>query len=253
MATAEGHQVDLRDYEPHGGFIRIRHRILSAVQRLRKSRESGLRPGAGDLSGSGAWFHPRDATEGVGKARSITRSKDRRTGTDRPVQMDGYLRLVGDATPRVQMCYGRTFHIAYFKAAHGLNPELEARYAANRVGLSRQLHFSERNEKSLDATISVNGVPVATIELKNPLTGQTVNDAQRQYCQDRDPRELIFEFERRTLVHFAVDTEAVFMTTRLAGSATHFLPFNKGCDGGAGNPPDLQGRTISPLHHAAGD
>lgn len=151
------------------------------------------------------------------------------------------------------MCYGRTFHIAYFKAAHRLNPELEARYSANRVGLTRQLHFSERSEKSLDAAISVNGVPVATIELKNPLTGQTVNDAQRQYCQDRDPRELIFEFERRMLVHFAVDIEAVFMTTRLAGSATHFLPFNKGCDGGAGNPPDLQGRTISPLHHAAGN
>jgi len=102
---------------------------------------------------------------------------------------------------------------------------------------------SERNEKSLDVTISLNGAPVATIELKNPLTGQTVNDAQRQYCQDRDPREPIFEFKRRTLGHFAVDTEAVLMTTRLAGGVTHFLPFNKGCDGGAGNPPDPQGRT----------
>ena len=140
-------------------------------------------------------------------------------------------------------CYGRTLHIAYFKAAHGLNPELEARYAANRVGLTRQLHFSERNEKSLDVTISLNGVPVATIELKNPLTGQTVNNAQQQYCQDRDPRESIFEFKRRTLVHFTVDTEAVFMTTRLAGGATHFLPFNKGQDDGAGNPSDPQGRT----------
>ncbi len=140
-------------------------------------------------------------------------------------------------------CYGRTLHAAFFKAAHGLNPELDARYAANRVGLTRQLHFSERNEKSLDVTISLNGVPVATIELKNPLTGQTVDDARRQYRQDRDPREPIFEFKRRTLVHFAVDTEAVFMTTRRAGGATHFLPFNKGCDGGAGNPPDPQGRT----------
>ncbi len=65
----------------------------------------------------------------------------------------------------------------------------------------------------------------------------------RQYQQDRDPREPIFEFKRRTLVHFAVDTDIVFMTTRLAGSATHFLPFNKGCDGGAGNPPDPTGRS----------
>ena len=141
-------------------------------------------------------------------------------------------------------CYGRTLRIAYFKAAHGLNPDLEARYAANRVGLTRQLHYSERDRAlSLDMTLSLNGIPVVTVELKNPLTGQTVEDARQQYRQDRDPREPIFEFKRRTLVHFAVDSEEVWMTTRLAGNATHFLPFNKGHDGGAGNPPDPQGRT----------
>ena len=140
-------------------------------------------------------------------------------------------------------CYGRTLHAAYFKAAHELNPELEARYAANRLGLTRQLHFSPRSEKSLDVTLSLNGIPVATVELKNPLTGQTIEEARRQYKRDRDPREPIFEFKRRTLVHFAVDTESVLMTTRLAGAATHFLPFNKGCDGAAGNPPDPAGRT----------
>src|SRR5262249_45246041 len=100
-----------------------------------------------------------------------------------------------------------------------------------------------RSEKSLDVTLSLNGVPVATVELKNPLTGQTVEDARRQYKLDRDPRETIFEFKRRTLVHFAVDTESVLMTTRLAGTATHFFPFNKGWNGGAGNPPDPEGRT----------
>src|SRR6266581_6294394 len=140
-------------------------------------------------------------------------------------------------------CYGRTLHAAFFKAAHELNPELEASYAANRLGLTRQLHFSPRSEKSLDYTLSLNGIPVATLELKNPLSGQWVDDGRRQYKQDRDPREPIFEFKRRTLVHFAVDTESVLMTTRLAGSATHFLPFDKGCDGGAGNPPDPGGRT----------
>jgi type I restriction enzyme, R subunit len=140
-------------------------------------------------------------------------------------------------------CYGQTLHVAYFKAAHELNPELEARYTANRLGLTRQLHFSPRSEKSLDVTLSLNGIPVATVELKNPLTGQRVEDARRQYKQDRDPREPIFEFKRRTLVHFAADTESALMTTRLAGSATHFLPFNKGCDGGAGNPADPNGRT----------
>lgn len=139
-------------------------------------------------------------------------------------------------------CYGRTLRVAYFKAAHGLNPELEARYAANRLGLTRQLHFSERRPNlSLDVALSLNGIPVVTIELKNPLTGQTVEHAKKQYRQDRDPREPIFEFKRRTLVHFAVDTEEVWMTTRLAGSATHFLPFNQGFAGGAGNPPDPQG------------
>jgi type I restriction enzyme R subunit len=140
-------------------------------------------------------------------------------------------------------CYGRTLHVAYFKAAHELNPELEARYAKNRLGLTRQLHFSPRSEESLDVTLSLNGIPIATLELKNPMTGQTVEKARLQYKQDRDPREPIFEFKRRTLVHFAVDTESVLMTTRLAGSATHFLPFNKGCEGGAGNPPDPSGRT----------
>ncbi|HTA88463.1 MAG TPA: type I restriction endonuclease [Polyangiaceae bacterium] len=140
-------------------------------------------------------------------------------------------------------CYGRTLHVAFFKAAHKLNPELEARYGKNVLGLTRQLHFSARSEKSLDVTLSLNGIPIATLELKNPMTGQTVEDARRQYKRDRDPREAIFEFKRRTVVHFAADTESVLMSTRLAGDATHFLPFDKGCDGGAGNPPDPSGRT----------
>lgn len=139
-------------------------------------------------------------------------------------------------------CYGKTLHIAFFKAAHGLNPELEARYAANQVGVTRQLRYSKTSEKSLDVVLSVNGVPLVSVELKNPMTGQTVEHALRQYRSDRDPREPIFEFKRRTLVHFAADTESVFMTTRLAGSATYFLPFNKGRDGGAGNGPDPKGR-----------
>jgi type I restriction enzyme R subunit len=140
-------------------------------------------------------------------------------------------------------CYGRTLRIAYFKAAHKLNSDLETRYAANCVGITRQLQYSEREKKrSLDITLSLNGIPVITLELKNPLTGQTVENAKQQYRQDRDPRETIFEFKRRTLVHFAVDTEEIWMTTRLAAEATHFLPFNKGYDGGAGNPPDTAGR-----------
>jgi len=140
-------------------------------------------------------------------------------------------------------CYGRKLHLAFFKAAHRLNPELEESYAANRVGITRQLYYSTRSKASIDVVLSLNGIPLVTLELKNPLTGQTVEHARAQYQRDRDPREPIFEFKRRTLVHFAVDTDLVLMTTRLAGNATHFLPFDKGLDGGAGNPPDPAGRS----------
>jgi len=139
-------------------------------------------------------------------------------------------------------CFGKTLRIAFFRPAHGLNPDLEERYRANRLGITRQLRFSLKSEQSLDVVLSVNGVPVVTLELKNPLSGQTVANAIHQYRNDRDPREKIFEFKKRSLVHFAVDTEEVHMATRLAGTSTFFLPFNRGRDGGAGNAPDPQGR-----------
>lgn len=155
-------------------------------------------------------------------------------------------------------CYGRTLKVAIFKAAHGLNADLEAAYKANQLTVTRQLHYRKAAKKSkrkatytagstkngiIDLTLSLNGIPIATLELKNPQTGSATQDAIKQYRTDRDPREPIFEFKRRTLVHFAVDTETVWMTTRLAGPATHFLPLNKGHSGGAGNPPDPAGRT----------
>ncbi len=140
-------------------------------------------------------------------------------------------------------CYGRTLRIAFFKAAHDMNPELAEKYAANRLGLTRQLYYKPDSTKSIDLVISLNGLPIVTIELKNPITGQTADHAKRQYEKDRDPRDQIFVFKRRTLVYFAADTDVVFMTTRLAGTATYFLPFNKGDNGGAGNPADPDGRS----------
>nr|WP_272955946.1 DEAD/DEAH box helicase family protein [Actinopolymorpha rutila] len=119
-------------------------------------------------------------------------------------------------------------------------------YEKNRLTVTRQLAYSEKAPgNELDLTLFVNGIPVATAELKNNYTGQTVEDAKKQYRRDRDPNELIFA--RRTLVHFAVDQELVFLTTRLAGAETMFLPFNTGSagpgnTGGAGNPPALPGR-----------
>ena len=139
-------------------------------------------------------------------------------------------------------CFGKTLRIAFFRPAHRLNPDLEARYRANCLGITRQLHFSPKSQQSVDVVLSINGVPVVTLELKNPLSGQTVANAIHQYRNDRDPREKIFEFKKRSLVHFAVDTEEVHMATRLAGTSTFFLPFNRGRDGGAGNAPDPQGR-----------
>ncbi len=135
-------------------------------------------------------------------------------------------------------CFGKTFRLAYFAPNTGMNPEAAAAYAHNRLYVTRQVHFSEKHpRKSLDMVLSVNGLPVVTLELKNPMTGQTVDDAMRQYRRDRDPSEPIFRFKERALVHFAVDPDQAFMATRLAGDNTVFLPFNRGHNFGAGNPP----------------
>ena len=99
-----------------------------------------------------------------------------------------------------------------------------------------QLRFSEQGDQSLDLALFLNGIPIFTAELKNPLNRQDVEDAIRQYKNDRDPREPLFAYGR-CLAHFAVDPELVFVTTRLAGPQTRFLPLNQGRFGGAGNPP----------------
>ena len=148
-------------------------------------------------------------------------------------------------------CFGKLFRAAYFAPASGLNPDTQRLYAANRLTITRQLHYSNRHLPAprasrqaggiLDVVLSLNGIPVATAELKNPMTGQTWRHAVTQYKNDRDPNEMIFHFKKRTLVHFAVDTDEVYMTTRLSGKNTRFLPFNKGCGGGAGNPENPGG------------
>ena len=131
---------------------------------------------------------------------------------------------------------GCKFQLAYFRPASGLNEETRQLHKGNLFSVVRQLHYSEKNEKSLDLVLFLNGLPIFTVELKNPLTGQTVEEAIRQYKRDRDPRELLFNYGR-CLAHFAVDPELVYVTTRLAWSRTRFLPFNLGKYGGAGNPP----------------
>ncbi len=138
-------------------------------------------------------------------------------------------------------CFGKLFRMAYFAPASGLNPDTERLYQANRLTVTRQLRYSSRHANTLDVTLALNGLPVATAELKNPMTGQTWRDAVNQYKTDRDNADLIFQFKKRTLVHFAIDTDHVYMTTRLSGRSTTFLPFDKGSNGGAGNPENPEG------------
>ena len=131
-------------------------------------------------------------------------------------------------------CYGKTLRVAYFKPNTTLNPETLERYRHNRVTVTRQVKI--KTGRIPDLLISVNGLPVISIELKNALSGQTYTNAIHQYQHDRDPKDPLFRFKERCLVHFAVDTDEVWMTTRLAGKDTFFLPFNKGHNHGAGNP-----------------
>ena len=135
---------------------------------------------------------------------------------------------------------GCKFRLAYFRPASGLNESLQKLYRANVFSIVRQLKYSEKNEKSLDLGLFLNGLPIFTAELKNPLTQQNVNDAVRQYRLDRDPKEPLFALGR-CVAHFAVDPHLVYVTTHLRGGKTRFLPFNQGHNLGAGNPPSWQG------------
>jgi len=137
--------------------------------------------------------------------------------------------------------YGVKFQMAFFKPETTLNEEEAKRYGQNRLMITRQVKYSEKNENSLDIVLFLNGLPISTIELKNQFTGQDTNNAKKQYAYDRDPREPIFQFKKRTLVHFAVDADEVYMTTKLEGKNTKYLPFNLGYKNGAGNPANQNG------------
>src|SRR6266568_6833461 len=135
---------------------------------------------------------------------------------------------------------GCRFQLAYFVPSSGLNYELLNLYAANIFSEVRQLRYSERNNNSLDLVLFLNGLPIFTAELKNPFTGQNVQNAIQQFRFDRGPREPLFAFGR-CLAHFAVDPDLVYMSSHLEGPKTSFLPFNLGRNGGAGNPPSWKG------------
>ena len=136
---------------------------------------------------------------------------------------------------------GIPFRFCAFQPASRLNADLQREYEANILSITRQVRYSLKNENAIDVVLFVNGIPVATLELKNTLTGTTWRTAEKQYREDRSPTgEPLLTFKRGSLVHFALDENHVSMTTRLQNGRTRFLPFNRGRDGGAGNP-DIEG------------
>lgn len=141
---------------------------------------------------------------------------------------------------------GVILKVAFFRPVSGLNEELQEKYEANRFTCTRQFAYSPNNRNTIDMVLSVNGIPLVALELKNQYTGQSVENALVQYQQDRNPKELVFNFNRRFLVYFAVDHYEVYMTTKLEGNKTYFLPFNQGSkgpgnNGGQGNPQNPDG------------
>ena len=143
--------------------------------------------------------------------------------------------------------YGVKFSMAYFKPESTLNPQAEINYNNNHLSITRQLYYEREGKNSLDMVIALNGLPISTIELKNQFTGQDISNAKKQYVFDRDATEPIFQFKKRSLVHFALDTDECSMTTKLAGKDTKYLPFNIGHNNGAGNPINKNGYRTSYL------
>ncbi|WP_245671946.1 type I restriction endonuclease subunit R [Caryophanon latum] len=141
---------------------------------------------------------------------------------------------------------GVSLKVAYFKPVSGLNYDVIAKYEANQFTCVRQFAYSPNNSNTIDMVLMLNGIPIIALELKNQYTGQSVEHAKIQFREDRDPKELAFQLNTRFLVYFAVDHYEVFMTTKLAGRKTYFLPFNQGSNGagnvgGKGNPANEEG------------
>ena len=132
---------------------------------------------------------------------------------------------------------GVAIKFCYFKPSSNLNLDLAERYHQNILQCTRQFAYSTDNHNTIDMVLSVNGIPVVALELKNQLTRQSVDNGKRQFMYDRDPKEMIFNFNTRILAYFAVDLYEVAMTTQLRGKDTRFLPFNQGSNG-AGNIGD---------------
>ena len=145
---------------------------------------------------------------------------------------------------------GINFRVCYFKPESEMNELAVANYQKNICQCIRQWHYSEQNKNTIDMMLAINGIPIIAIELKNQLTGQFIDDSMRQWQYNRNPKEPVFGFNKRVLAYFACDLYNVYMTTKLEGPETNFLPFNQGSngagkDGGAGNPKNPTGSYVT--------
>ena len=169
------------------------------------------------------------------------------TALDKPLEHGGgTLNILRNG---VQFIGGGRLKMAQFRPETSLNATTGEQYAAMRVRVMRQVHFSTADQRSIDLVFFVNGLPVGTVELKTDFT-QSLDEAINQYKKDRNPVtngrvEPLLSFGHRALVHFAVSNDLAAMTTKLEGEKTHFLPFNTGNDGGAGNPPGADGKSAT--------
>ena len=141
--------------------------------------------------------------------------------------------------------FDKTIELFYRKPSSNYNSKDAARYAANLFSVTQELKYSLTHENRLDLIVFVNGIPVMTCELKNPLSGQYVQNGICQYQNDRGPKEKMFSFAC-CMVHFAADTEQVFMCSELKGKASFFIPFNKGLNDGKATPPFGAGNPVNP-------
>ena len=233
--------------------------LIVAAMSASAERAEGVASAHG-LYGSGGWIlgdwrdyereyavDPKQLTEYLVSSQPTVAEAVQLT-EDGPARRKFLARLQGEITKRGVVDVLRkglqhgAHHITLFHASPTPgNRKAEEQFALNRFSVTRQLRYSrEATQLALDMALFINGLPVATFELKNSLTKQTVADAVEQYKNDRDPRELLFQFGR-CLVHFAVDDAEVRFCTELKGKASWFLPFNKGWNDGAGNPPNEHG------------
>ena len=193
------------------------------------------------------FWHFLEATQGEELAK-VQRASDWKPKIldrlDRMIKKYGILRLLRKGVEVDDAC----FTLLYLAPSAGDGESAKRRFAQNEFSVTRQVRYNTSNQREeIDMVIFINGLPIATLELKNLWTGQSAKvHGIKQYKADRDPRQPLLNFGR-CLVHFAVDTDEVYMCTKLDGGNSFFLPFNKGCNNGKGNPPNLFGHKTAYL------